>query len=195
MLTAAFSFEQYRALRAGLQDADLKMEKFVQTNRDPLLSKYLRAPAGSSGDFDLEAWYHAVVKTLSENQDLVALIRTAAQEPHPLRKLERLNQAMVAVKEVAQADLAAYKLLTPEETKPIFIAFIIATNPPYLVSNRVYLADFCSISELASVIQGFVASPLDLLGEVVANCPEIDAARFIRYKQRRQTLSHHRSHG
>jgi hypothetical protein len=166
-LTSKFDFGLFQTYKTGIGEADDTVSAYLKENSEELLS-----------EFAFHDVFYEIVRSVAGNEDVGKLVEDAVAESNPLRKLEKFNAALVEVVGEAEKAFAAVKRLTEKDQLAILSGFVVAANPPSLVSNRVYLGEFCPVALLKPVFDGFVANPITVIDGILKGIKEIDLAAF-----------------
>jgi hypothetical protein len=168
-LTTEFDFDEFRAHRPALAVFDAQI---AQALASPawFVDKQIPPPARpyDPEKFDKGAWLRAQLEQLKGREDLFEVVRGACCESSPLRKLEQLSQALGLARGFFSRNCPATTELGADEFTPIMISFLVLANPPHLMSNLVYIVDFCYSERFGSLFESVVVQPAGMLKMIVS---------------------------
>jgi hypothetical protein len=142
-LTREFSFDHFRRLRPDLETYDEIYAGFF-SEPDALLNTQFAPPSERPppGTFKKAVWLYDQRVKMSQNGELLEVLRTACLESSPLRKMEQFQFALMRAKQFFAEEAPPSNPLGADEFMPIMVSYAIAANPPYFISNFVYRALF-----------------------------------------------------
>jgi hypothetical protein len=176
-LTSHFSFEQFRGLRPDLAVYD---EQIRRALTEPAgLTAQLFPRGGGAGKLDKNSWLRPELDDLRERSDLLDVVCGAALESTPLRKLAELAHGLALARAFFLGRCPPALELGADEFTPISIAYVYIANPPFLLSNLIYLGEMCYRPEFDAVVGQTIAPAA---GVLVMGCretvPDVDLSRL-----------------
>jgi hypothetical protein len=174
-------FDVFSDLRPALAKADSSVESWIADHEDEIVSDWV----GQLGSW--QEVLGGVVWGLRENNGVTETILGAAKEQNPIRKLERFDQGLRKARDVVQEAVAALLEIKQENLKPLFAAVIVVVRPPGLVSNTVFLREFCAVEQLKEVFGRCAINPIEVIEEVLTKDKGFRLSEFLRTRTRSRT--------
>jgi hypothetical protein len=182
-MTRAFSVEAFRSERDGLEAMDREATKHFRSKQGEFIEKFVRAPLVSrtAGGFNMEGWVMEKVMKMEDEAGLLDALRGAFDEGNPLRKMRQVEFAFRQAIEFVGRDLPAGQMIGGDQITPILFAYVIVANPEHLVSNWVFIREFCVG---VNVLFGSIAiNALAILDTLVREERGVSAGRLVKSQQ------------
>jgi hypothetical protein len=141
-LTRHFSFEAFRRARGDLHALDERLDGAI-SNSAQIIDGLFRPGATAGRPFDKIEWIRTELTKLASRADLLAFARNAFIESSPMLKLRFLMDGLTAVRTFLIRDCPPAEELGADEFTPALICYIVIARPHAIVSNFVFLAEFC----------------------------------------------------
>ena len=181
-LTAGFNFDIFRQVRADLTAADIQITHYMAENTEEMLIKCFY-PDGKvqepvQGKFDKRNYMYTRCNELKKQDELIEVFKGACEESNPLRKAREMDRGIrMAITFMGQgfppnAEIGA------DETLPMTLAYLIIANPPFTVSNLVYLRQYCS-TDFGGEISDYSSRTLTSLIAICNQIQGLDIQKYI----------------
>jgi hypothetical protein len=178
-LTSEFSFDEFRSLRSDLSAPDARVTQALAFP-DAIIRRQIPPPAAPRR-LDKHSWLALQVDRLRLREDLLDCARDACIESTPLRKLDRLGHALSVARAYFSQECPPAIELGADEFTPIMIVYLALANPPYLVSNLVYIIDFCYSEAFGALFETSIVQPAGTLRLLITEAlPGFDLASVTR---------------
>jgi hypothetical protein len=183
-MTATFDLQRFRGARSDCARLDELLAQQIARDQTQLLGD-LFPEAGTRDrrtkqDMLLEA-LHALRDQHLEHLDI---LRRAFRESSPLRKLEEIAFGIGNAKWYVQSTFPPSVELGEDEYLPITLGYFYIANPPNIVTNYVFLHDFCYSQGYDVIFQGWIEQAMSVLKTIVEKRPEFQPAKFFKTKDR-----------
>jgi hypothetical protein len=137
--------------------------------------------AAQPGKFDKQTWLREHAEKLQEKEDMLEVFRNAALESSPQRKLNEMGRGLELARVFFSQACPPTTELGADEFTPIMIAYVIQANPPFLLSNLVYIIEFCNPPEFSVVFGSSIVHALTVIRVVVSDIlPDVDLTTMTR---------------
>jgi hypothetical protein len=182
-LTSGFDFERFRKVRSDLRSLDSNLTTII-VNRTAALLPALFSDAGApkSGAFDKRGWLLSRLQSVQSNIELLAIIQRACLESNPLSKMEEMNRGITLFRKFCLDGCPSTVELGADEYIPALVGYFYIANPPYLVSNLIFIQEFCCSPRLEAVFLGNTVPPVSILTVVCGNLPDFHKEKYVRQK-------------
>lgn len=175
-LTSQFTFERFRAMRADLISYDVHVTQYLAGAVDNAVIKCFY-PKGeviepTPGKFDKWYFIYNKVRELKKQDYLIDIIVQACNESSPMRKAKELDRGIGSAISFVHEGFPGGEL-GEDEKLPMSLAFLIICNPPFLVSNLVYIQEFLSCDYDVS-IGNLAMRPLGVLCALCRHVPDLN---------------------
>jgi hypothetical protein len=182
-LTSGFDFERFRKVRSDLRTLDSNLTEIIVKRSASLLPGLFPARAApSSGSFDKRGWLTGRLHAVQSNFELLGIVQRACLESNPLSKVEGINRGIRIFRKFCLEGCPSTVELGEDEYVPALIGYFYVANPPYLVSNLVFIQDFCYSPKLDAVFLGGIVPPVSILTAVCGNLPGFKRDKYMRRK-------------
>jgi hypothetical protein len=155
-LTREFSFEAFRGLRPALGELDAKLGESLGERAGQAIDALLNTTRKSKYDM-----LTAILGEIRKQDEIMEILRAAFTEENPIAKVGLAMRSFNGMRKcVAESVLS--EDLGADEIWPLLACFIIIVNPPFCMSNWVYIHDFCD-GEVGPAVDG---KALDVVGMI-----------------------------
>jgi hypothetical protein len=171
--TARFEFEKYRRARADCARLDDALTALIEAQREILISGLFPAKI---------AWVEEKVRLLAGKEQLVSAFLQAFRESGPLRKVGEVSRIIADVRKFVVTEGPRDVELGQDELLPAVVAFVYLVNPPAIVSNLLYLNEFCHSALYGTLFEMTIVEPLTVLRVIADELPDFNWERMRRLK-------------
>jgi hypothetical protein len=142
-VTLKFNFTRFRASRPELAAYDEGIGNLLAENGHVLTADLFPQAPVKPGKWDKAKFLLDNVKALKTRDYILDIVRTAALESNLFRKMREFQRGIMMAQKFIADKVPAQEMLGADEFLPIQIATMIAAAPQFIVSNYVYLVEFC----------------------------------------------------
>jgi hypothetical protein len=172
--TANFEFARYRKARADCTRLDTALTALIEAQREPLVRALFPAKI---------AWVEEKVRALTAREEFAGAFVQAFGESAPLRKLNEISRIILEVRRVVVVAGPPDAELGQDELLPAVVAFVYGVNPPAIVTNLLYLSEFCHSGLYGPLFETSALEPLTVLRVVADALPDFDWEKIRRIKR------------
>jgi hypothetical protein len=168
-VTLKFNFTRFRASRPELAVYDEGIAKVLAENGHILAADLFPQAPIKPGKWDKAKFLLDNVKALETREYMLDIVRTAALESNLFRKMREFQRGIMMAQKFIADKVPAQEMLGADEFLPIQIATMITAAPQFIVSNYVYLVEFCGAEaeEVISLTGQALLIPRNILRAVI----------------------------
>jgi hypothetical protein len=183
-LTTQFDFERFRKVRSDCVRLDESLEFLIQQNKDQFIQDLFPQRENPGKRFNTQKWLlEHMMSIQTENEELLEILRRAFLESNPLRKLSQITNGIAQVNKYLLSELPPTAELGADEYLPVMIAYFFMANPKYIVSNYVFIHDFCVSPAYGALFQNSLVQPRSVLRIIMEKLPKFQPAKLFRNKE------------
>jgi hypothetical protein len=180
-LSADFVMEDFFTERSSLAMYDVKISQALTVPQKFIAKQFPVVQAAVPGKFNKQLWMAEQAVRMSERQDLLDIFRIAAMEPNPMCKLRQMATGLHCARTFFTQNCPPTTELGADEFTPIMIAYVIFANPPFLLSNLVYIIDFCNSQDYGTLFESLIVHPMTVIKVIVNEViPDLELASVVR---------------
>jgi hypothetical protein len=178
-VTFRFNFSRFRASRPELARYDQQLAEFLVAHGSDVL-KVL-----TDGAYDNKPEKSNVllqrINGLREKVYVLDILRAAALESNLFRKMREFGKGVLAAQKVVADKFPPAQPAGPDELVPAQVAAIIFAMPHFIVSNYVYIVEFCGSEseEFQAVVGHVVLTAAGALRATIQHLPSVPIATLV----------------
>jgi hypothetical protein len=171
LLTADFDFERFRNSRPNLRLLDDSLTSLIEKVGNDLVNGLFTSFPG---------WIVAQALQLRNEVQYLEIIRGASIESSPIRKVGEFGRGIQLVRAFFQSACSSSKSIGEDELLPCLVGYFYIANPPAMISNLIFIRDFCYLPEVEAFMEAELVSPISVLSVVCGNLPDFDEKKHAR---------------
>jgi hypothetical protein len=161
-LSREISFEAFRKTMPQIRRLDEELNTLFSQNADALCNDMFPfTPV--KGQWNKNQWLRERLNDLKTQTEYFDRVCFAATESAPICKLREFGRAFGMVRRSFVENCPPSKELGEDELLPALIGFVILANPPGLVSNLVFICEFCGSPRYDRLFHQHLVQPVSVL--------------------------------
>jgi hypothetical protein len=180
-LSTDFSFGRFRENRSALARLDEKLAAILTESQGDIIANLFQQSAepGHKSGVLLQQ-----VTALRSKPAILSIFQNAALESNPIRKLNQFTVAAGATRAFISSAFPKTVELGEDEMLPCTIAAFVIANPPFIVSNEVFIMEFTAPEAMEAVFNLTLAQVSALFKEATNHLPGFHLEKFLKRKRK-----------
>jgi hypothetical protein len=179
-VTFRFNFSRFRASRPELARYDEQVSEFLVA-RGANVMKVLTDDAYENRP-EKSSILLQRINALKEKVYVLDIIRAAALESNLFRKMREFGKGVLAAQKVVADKFPPAQPAGPDELVPAQVAAIMFAMPQFIVSNYVYILEFCGSEseEFQSIVGSVMLTPAGALKATIQHLTSVPLLTLIK---------------
>jgi hypothetical protein len=167
-LTASFDFEKFRNLRSDCARLDQILGPKLEREQTSIIAALFPRAAEQSTGFNKQKFlYESILAIQEKNPECLDILRRAFREASPIIKLDEIVSGIAEMRKYIQTNAPPTMDLGEDEWLPLTLAYFYLANPQFIVTNYVFVHDFCYPSNYGALFATTVVQPISSLQMLV----------------------------
>jgi hypothetical protein len=162
-VTAEFDFAAFKQARPELIALDVRVAQALAEPDSITAADFPRTNVDNPNKFNKAAWMLDQIEKLKGRRDLLDIVKVACLESSPARKISEFQRGLREARNFFAKDFPPSMEMGEDEFTPIMIAYVTIANPLDLVSNFVFIAEFCGAAAISHLFEAMIIHPMVVL--------------------------------
>jgi hypothetical protein len=101
---------------------------------------------------------------------------------NPICKLQEIYRGIILVRNFFSSNFPCNMELDEDDYLAILTSYFYLVNPPYIVSNLIFLCEFCFAQKFASLFHDLAVAPMSILTLIAEKIPGLHRDALMRRK-------------
>jgi hypothetical protein len=181
-LTTGFDLQRFRAIRSQLAPLDELLAAQIARDQAQLVADLFPEARTRDRPTRHDMLLAALDRLPDQHPEALERLRSAFRESFPLRKLEEIATGIGKIKKYVQSTFPPSVVLGEDEFMPVTLAYFYMANPPDIITNFVFVHDFCSPPVYCNLFEGWIEQATAAMSVVVGKLKEFQPSKFFRMK-------------